>query len=638
MSAPRSISHAEAAQHIARTLGPVLPLCYVDEGGACACGGKYDRDAGTFTPHTGHDLGKAPLSRLVINGVDDATKNSAKIDLWFRRHPKANVGLALKPARVIFIDPDSPDALTEATTLGVDGGMRRDSRNVGWLFKRPDDCPVLNISKSADKTDLEIRTDGYAVVWGVHANGSPVHVDLSQHLQGPPAWPVDRLKAKAASKAAQDDARAARRAERESQEIVGDEPLWLLDDLAMERWNGTLYEVDSLGNLDRSRSLYRLGCELAEAGASEAGIRWAVENRDAALGWNKYTDRDDSDDRYQEIAEKVVADVKTRGGPKRRGSFTVEGSDGAETCRGCTERDRAIEAMGEQLREHKAESALLRSGTIPAAEALVLSQLTTTRKWAQSKGEELAPIYVPDVARLAGVGDTTVTRAFNQVRRWQADPEIAATLPFRVEEEFEGRKSHLRLRVVALPDEEPGRSRSPALTALLHLPRDEGRAKHGGSRLTCPKHPDSQIVRTRIWRCTEEGCTWGHQDTATLGGSPDQDGPVESTSIYGASFFTELQAASEGPDQDGPHRYETCPDQDGPAPLVPVSFVTRDDAELFDGRRLRLVEEGPARTVDRPKPWRCHCGSYERYPRQSGGYRCDGCGDVTLPAVSGAET
>jgi hypothetical protein len=46
----------------------------------------------------------------------------------------------------------------------------------------------------------------------------------------------------------------------------------------------------------------------------------------------------------------------------------------------------------------------------------------------------------------------------------------------------------------------------------------------------------------------------------------------------------------------------------------------------------------------RPKPWRCSarltsgqvCNSLQRYPRPGGGFRCDGCGDVTLPAMTGA--
>jgi len=39
--------------------------------------------------------------------------------------------------------------------------------------------------------------------------------------------------------------------------------------------------------------------------------------------------------------------------------------------------------------------------------------------------------------------------------------------------------------------------------------------------------------------------------------------------------------------------------------------------------------------AERAKPWRCHCGCMERYPRGAGSWRCDGCGDVVLPAVSG---
>src|SRR4051812_49135830 len=76
MTAPHSMSHAEAAQFIARTLGPVLPVCF-HEDGVCACGGRYDRDSGLMVPHVDKEVGKAPVSALVRNGLDDATTNSA---------------------------------------------------------------------------------------------------------------------------------------------------------------------------------------------------------------------------------------------------------------------------------------------------------------------------------------------------------------------------------------------------------------------------------------------------------------------------------------------------------------------------------------------------------------------------------
>lgn len=636
------LTNAQAAQLIARKLGPIIPICYLVDG-VCGCGGRYDVATATMVPHTGHDLGKAPVSKLVRNGVDDATTNSATIDMYWRHHPQAGVGLALKPAGKVFIDPDSPDALAEAEALGIDGGLRRESRNVGFLFNRQADCPSdVGITKSADHVELELQTFGYAVVWGTHANGSPVRVELDRPTQDTPSWAVDRLKAKSASKAEQSAVRASRRAARAEQGIVGDDPLWQLDGLAMDRWNGTLFEVDASGNLDRSRSLYHIGIELANHGATEAGIRWAVENRDGALGWNKYTNRDDADEQYEAIAEKVVADGIIRGKPRGREN-PAHGADGEETCQGCTERDKTIASLSEHLKTYRAAEHLVRSGTVPAAEALVLEQLTKIRAYAQSKGDTTASLYVPEVARTAGVGDTTVTRAFNQLRRWQADPEMAALLPFKIEDHGEGRKSHLRLRVLPLPDEPAGeRSRAAALIALGQMPRDEGRQKHGGERIACPHHPESAIVRTRQWRCTEDDCSWVQQDTARIEPKPDQDGPVRTSTMYGAKFFDEIRATSV-PDQDGPLRYTDMPDQDGPGRAAPhteggpVSFVTRDMVEAAAGPRLRLVPDhlGPAPTVTRPKPWRCHCGSYERDLRPGGGYRCDGCAAVVLPPVAG---
>jgi hypothetical protein len=299
-----TMTNAEAALAIARALGPVVPLCYASNG-ACACSGRYDRDLGHLVPHEGHDIAKAPISKLVRNGLLDATRNSATIDRHWRQEPSAGVGLDLEAAGVIFIDPDSPEALAEALANGVDGGMRRDSRNVGWLFKRPADCPVISITKSADGTDLEIRTTGYAVVWGTHANGAPVRVDLGQQLQDAPAWAVERLKAKAAEKKAQEAATAARREERARMYGDAGEPPVRLHQRGIRRWTGELVELKA-GKVDRDLSLWYIGLDLAECGASEEAIVAALEDRDAALGWDKFTKRKD-DREYVKIAEKAVA-------------------------------------------------------------------------------------------------------------------------------------------------------------------------------------------------------------------------------------------------------------------------------------------------------------------------------------------
>src|SRR5215204_5072907 len=109
MTVSGTMTHAEAALAIARALGPVLPLCYARDGG-CVCSGEWDQELGKLVPHQGHDIAKAPISKLVRNGVDDATRNSATIDRHWRQEPDAGVGLDLKAAGIVFVDPDSPAA------------------------------------------------------------------------------------------------------------------------------------------------------------------------------------------------------------------------------------------------------------------------------------------------------------------------------------------------------------------------------------------------------------------------------------------------------------------------------------------------------------------------------------------------
>lgn len=65
------------------------------------------------------------------------------------------------------------------------------------------------------------------------------------------------------------------------------------------------------------------------------------------------------------------------------------------------------------------------------------------------------------------------------------------------------------------------------------------------------------------------------------------------------------------------------------APTVAVPVVTSEQTVHI------ATEPLPFPMPTRAKPWRCHCGSLERYPRPDGGYRCDGCGAVQLAAVSG---
>jgi len=70
---------------------PVLPLCWTDDGGECACG-KH---------HSTKRAGKAPLT---LNGSKNATTDSGQVDSWASKWPHANWGVACGAVTVLDID------------------------------------------------------------------------------------------------------------------------------------------------------------------------------------------------------------------------------------------------------------------------------------------------------------------------------------------------------------------------------------------------------------------------------------------------------------------------------------------------------------------------------------------------------
>jgi P4 family phage/plasmid primase-like protien len=77
-------------------------------------------------------------------------------------------------------------------------------------------------------------------------------------------------------------------------------------------WDGQKPKLKDDGSVDRSETLYKIGAVLAEAGATEATITRALEERDINLGYQKYTDRSDKAFCYAQIAEKVLKQCQHR--------------------------------------------------------------------------------------------------------------------------------------------------------------------------------------------------------------------------------------------------------------------------------------------------------------------------------------
>ncbi|MDQ3318540.1 MAG: hypothetical protein M3522_14565, partial [Actinomycetota bacterium] len=92
----------------------------------------------------------------------------------------------------------------------------------------------------------------------------------------------------------------------------------VLAESALRVWRGEETKLKENGDPDRSSTLVKIGRVLYDAGATRAAIVAALAERDEALGWRKYTDRPDADDRYHEIVDELERNgrnTKIRLGP-----------------------------------------------------------------------------------------------------------------------------------------------------------------------------------------------------------------------------------------------------------------------------------------------------------------------------------
>ena len=69
-----------------------------------------------INPHgsTSAKLAKAPLGRLVPNGLSQATDDLATVFRWWRAEPRANVGIVAKPSGLLILDVDPRDGGDES--------------------------------------------------------------------------------------------------------------------------------------------------------------------------------------------------------------------------------------------------------------------------------------------------------------------------------------------------------------------------------------------------------------------------------------------------------------------------------------------------------------------------------------------
>jgi len=297
---------------------PVIPLCWPDTQGECACGWG----------HEAKEAGKAPRTS---HGVNDATTNATVLQAWWDQFPMGNIGVALSPAGLVDIAPDSLEWLDRFKGFGLPDTATFESGggegHTHYLYQRPVDCPT---GRKCHSGQYDLLSDGYCIMPpSMHHSGR-----WYRWLEWPERWPdgLPQLPAWAlpylasapggigsvGGVAAPDGAPAAaatanappggRRAQ-----WTNKQPPVHLSTQGMAFWRGEKSKLTAEGNIDRSATLYIIGLQLAEAGATQQTITEALADRDITLGFRKYSERP-ADLEYWRVANKVYAVVAETAG------------------------------------------------------------------------------------------------------------------------------------------------------------------------------------------------------------------------------------------------------------------------------------------------------------------------------------
>jgi hypothetical protein len=250
-------------------------------------------------------------------------------------------------------------------------------------------------------------------------------------------------------------------------------------------WRGERVARKEDGGVDRSETLWGLGCALWDAGASGRTVISALTERDAALGYGCYTSRPAE---YLRLVGKL----------ERRGAEAAAPTLAMGGCPGCAERDRTIAQLREwnqvqtvayQNKELKQEG----RGAVGVAKVWRAHRERGDTIVDRETGKEYVHVPLAEAGREVGYSADTAGDALDKLHRFGLLEKKRANVPVRVVDEETGQvQERMASRMyVHLPEGD-----SPFLRAVGAFdPQKPPEERHGGYRpKRCEEHPEAPVA------------------------------------------------------------------------------------------------------------------------------------------------
>lgn len=155
---------------------PVLPLHYIKQDGKCSCGGNLT---------TKCKAGKHPYSKLVPNGLKNASTDENTIFEWFNDTPY-NVGIVTGNQSGFFVlDRDDKDGGAETLQAweSENGKLpetlkQKTGNGIHYFFKMPKGLDIRNSQKNINAPGIDVRGNGGYICAAPSKHFSGKHYEL----------------------------------------------------------------------------------------------------------------------------------------------------------------------------------------------------------------------------------------------------------------------------------------------------------------------------------------------------------------------------------------------------------------------------------------------------------------------------